>query len=132
MAANCSFVVTPAPDFFLLRKIHTRREGIHRAMSLYVIALVSAVDFKKELCMDDLLGNVKAGDTFFAERPPSLNTITSLVCLNFKVPMRVRQQFKVYAARHNMTMTELLLRLIDDNLTPGVLAAGPTRSQDKK
>jgi hypothetical protein len=39
-----------------------------------------------------------------------------LVCLNFKVPMRIRQQFKIYAARHNMTMTDLLLHLLRDCL----------------
>lgn len=39
--------------------------------------------------------------------------ITPLVCLNFKVPLQTRQQFKLYAARHNITMTELLLKLID-------------------
>ena len=47
-------------------------------------------------------------------RPPFINT--PLVCLNFKVPMRVRQQFKMYAARHNITMTELLLRLLEECL----------------
>ena len=41
---------------------------------------------------------------------------TQLACLNFKVPLLVRQQFKMYAARHNITMTELLLRLLDDCL----------------
>jgi hypothetical protein len=40
-----------------------------------------------------------------------------LVCLNFKVPLQVRHQFKVYAARHNITMTELLLQLLDDCLS---------------
>jgi hypothetical protein len=39
-----------------------------------------------------------------------------LACLNFKVPLLVRQKFKVYAARHNMTVTEVLLRLLDDCL----------------
>ena len=35
-----------------------------------------------------------------------------LVCLNFKVPMQVRQHFKIYAAQHDMTMTEILLQLL--------------------
>ena len=35
------------------------------------------------------------------------------VSLNFKVPLRVRQQFKLLAASSNMTMTELLLRLLE-------------------
>jgi hypothetical protein len=66
--------------------------------------------------MDDLSRNVNNGDGLFAERR-SLNTIPSLVCLNFKVPLRTRQKFKIYAARHNMTMTALLLQLLDDRLT---------------
>ena len=40
-----------------------------------------------------------------------------LVCLNFKVPLQVRRQFKVYAARHNITVTEFLLRILDDCLS---------------
>jgi hypothetical protein len=43
-------------------------------------------------------------------------TVTSLVSFNFKVPLRVRQQFKMLAARHNMTMTEILLRLLHEAL----------------
>jgi hypothetical protein len=39
-----------------------------------------------------------------------------LVSLNFKVPFQVRQKFKIRAARHNMTMTELLLRLLDEGM----------------
>jgi hypothetical protein len=39
------------------------------------------------------------------------------VCLNFKVPLRIRQQFKIYAAQHNMTMTEMLLKLVADCLS---------------
>ncbi len=67
--------------------------------------------------MDDLSGNAKDGEALLAKRPPSQNTSNLLVCLNFKVPLRVRQQFKIHAARHNMTMTELLLLLLDDCLT---------------
>ncbi len=54
----------------------------------------------------------------------SLGTSTSLVCLNFKVPLSVRQQFKICAARHNMTMTELLLRLLDDCLRSADASGG--------
>lgn len=43
-------------------------------------------------------------------------TLSGLVCLNFKVPLHIRQQLKVSAARRNMTMTALLLRLLDDAL----------------
>jgi hypothetical protein len=42
---------------------------------------------------------------------------TTLVCLNFKVPLSVRKKFKIYAAHNNMTMTELLMRLLDDCLS---------------
>jgi hypothetical protein len=38
---------------------------------------------------------------------------TAVVCLNFKVPLRIRQEFELFAARHNMTMTELLYLLRD-------------------
>jgi hypothetical protein len=41
---------------------------------------------------------------------------TTLVCLNFKVPLSVRQQFKICAARRNTTMTDLLLRLLDEEI----------------
>jgi hypothetical protein len=68
--------------------------------------------------MDDVIANVAKGTESVGEiLDYSRCTSTDLVCLNFKVPMRLRQQFKIYAARHNMTMTELLLRLIDDCLT---------------
>ena len=40
----------------------------------------------------------------------------SLVSLNFKVPLQLRLEFKVYAAQHNMTMTELLLQLFEERL----------------
>jgi hypothetical protein len=55
-----------------------------------------------------------------SERSLALRTDMSLVCLNFKVPLRVRQQFKIYAARHNMTMSELLLRLLEESLASAV------------
>jgi hypothetical protein len=62
--------------------------------------------------MDSALANVMKGTELLAERPDSQFTSTDLVCLNFKVPLRVRQQFKICAARHNLTMTELLLLLL--------------------
>lgn len=69
--------------------------------------------------MDDVIANVVKGPDSFSEIFKSSGcTSTDLVCLNFKVPMRLRQQFKIYAARHNMTMTELLMQLINDCLTP--------------
>lgn len=69
--------------------------------------------------MDDLLADVMKEDELLAGAVDSRQpycTNTDLVCLNFKVPLRVRQQFKICAARDNMTMTELLLRLLDDCL----------------
>lgn len=51
------------------------------------------------------------------EDGPSTNT---LVCLNFKVPLRIRQQFKIGAARQNITMTDLLMRLLNDYLNSEV------------
>jgi hypothetical protein len=79
---------------------------------------------------DDLSEN--AVEALLAERALSART-TPLVCLNFKVPLRVRQQFKIYAARHNMTMTELLLRLLDDCLTSDVnRGQSNARPQNKK
>lgn len=41
----------------------------------------------------------------------------SLVCLNFKVPLLVRQKFKIHAARNHMSMTEMLLQLLNRSLT---------------
>jgi hypothetical protein len=63
--------------------------------------------------MDDVLVNVKDGSMPLAETQIASQRTTDLVCLNFKVPLRVRQQFKVYAARHNITMTELLMQLLN-------------------
>ena len=39
-----------------------------------------------------------------------------LASLNFKVPLHIRSQFKIYAARRNMSMTEVLLHLLADCL----------------
>ncbi len=53
---------------------------------------------------------------------------TPLVCLNFKVPLRIRQQFKQYAARNNITMTELLLKLVNQCLEVEVSPDGTQQS----
>ena len=78
--------------------------------------------------MDNALANnVMKGTELLAERtgfPVQKNT--DLVCLNFKVPLRVRQQFKICAARHHLTMTELLLRLLDASLTVDAQDQPPT------
>ena len=67
--------------------------------------------------MDDLHENAKDSQTIIrTERLSSRAASHALVCLNFKVPLRIRQQFKMYAARHNITMTELLLKILDDLL----------------
>jgi hypothetical protein len=69
-------------------------------------------------CMDSVISNVVTDvDHRTLQSAPQFIS-TDLVCLNFKVPMRVRQQFKIYAARHNVTMTDLLLRLIDGLYEP--------------
>ena len=60
---------------------------------------------EKELHIDDLRENDSERQSLPANRYLPQCANVSLVCLNFKVPLRVRQQFKVYAARHNMTMT---------------------------
>jgi hypothetical protein len=70
--------------------------------------------------MDDLSGKAKDGELLPAEQLQSMGTTTSLVCLNFKVPLRIRQQFKIHAAEHNMSMTELLLHLLNDCLISDV------------
>ncbi len=66
--------------------------------------------------MHDLSENVKDSETPLAKRSQSPHANATLVCLNFKVPLRIRTQFKVYAARHNITMTELLLQIVDEYL----------------
>ena len=39
-----------------------------------------------------------------------------MVSLNLKVPMRFRQQLKICAAKRDLTMTELLMQLINEFL----------------
>jgi hypothetical protein len=63
--------------------------------------------------MTNSVGNAREGEGSFA---PRASCAIPLVCLNFKVPLQVRQQFKICAARRNMTMTELLLRLLDEEI----------------
>jgi hypothetical protein len=82
--------------------------------------------------MDNGLANAMKGTELLAERPDSQFTSTDLVCLNFKVPLRVRQQFKICAARHNLTMTELLLRLLNAGLTLDAQGQPNAHSQIKK
>jgi hypothetical protein len=77
---------------------------------------------------DDLSENVV--EALLTER--SQGKDNPLVCLNFKVPLRVRLQFKIYAARHNMTMTELLLQLFDDRLTSDANQGQPDTKQEIK
>ncbi len=63
--------------------------------------------------MDNVSVSTMDSDSALANGSSSLCTSTSLVCLNFKVPLRVRQQFKIYAAQNNISMTELLLQLLE-------------------
>ena len=75
--------------------------------------------------MDNVIANAVKDTELLTERSnPQFTSTEDLVCLNFKVPMRVRQQFKIYAARHNMTMTDLLLRLLDGLPKNGPKKAG--------
>ena len=74
----------------------------------------------KELRIDSLRENGRGRRPAPEIRSSRQCINVSLVCLNFKVPLRVRQLFKVYAARHNMTMTELVLLLLDDCMSAEV------------
>lgn len=65
--------------------------------------------------MRDISGNVS-----FVPKKSAAQKKKDLVCLNFKVPLDVRQRFKVCAARHNLTMTELLLQLFENCLSSDV------------
>jgi hypothetical protein len=64
--------------------------------------------------MEKLPGNVKDIQDLRAKRLGPASAGSRLLCLNFKVPTQIRHQFKIAAARHNVTMTELLLRLVVD------------------
>jgi hypothetical protein len=80
--------------------------------------------------------NIKDIQESRANRLAPENITTKLVCLNFKVPMRIRQQFKIAAARHNMTMTELLLHLVNDFMNAPLVGNRqhelPTQQEIKK
>jgi hypothetical protein len=45
-------------------------------------------------------------------RAPRISTTTPMVCLNFKVPLHIRQQFKAYAARRNMSSGTVRFRTL--------------------
>jgi hypothetical protein len=66
--------------------------------------------------MDNELANAIESAERLAERPKFKSTSTDIISLNFKVPLQLRLQFKVYATKQNMTMTELLLQLFEDRL----------------
>ena len=67
--------------------------------------------------MESVLANIMKGAEPLAEIPDfSQCTSTDLVGLNFRVPLQLRLQFKVYATKQNMTMTELLLQLFEERL----------------
>jgi hypothetical protein len=67
--------------------------------------------------MDQSAIKVEGGTDVQLEQLVSQQKRTSLVCLNFKVPLRVRRDFKLCAVRHNQTMTDLLLQLLDAYLS---------------
>jgi hypothetical protein len=82
--------------------------------------------------MSDPLDNVQNCQTPGMARTSRTRGVDPLVCLNFKVPLRTRQQFKQYAARHNMSMTDLLLHLLDDCLKFEASLEGQSPCEVKK
>ena len=67
--------------------------------------------------MDKASGNVRNLQELRAKRLiQASDSSARLVSLNFKVPLRVRQQFKICAANLDLTMTELLLRVLSDSV----------------
>jgi hypothetical protein len=70
--------------------------------------------------MEKVLANVRDIQDIRAKRQKASTTAGRLVCLNFKVPMQVRQQLKIHAARQDVTMTELLLQLVDKFMNASV------------
>ena len=54
-----------------------------------------------------------------------------MVCLNSKVSTRIRRRFKIHAAQHDMTMTELL-QLLDSCLNSGDDGGCPTHKTRNK
>lgn len=63
----------------------------------------------------ETLSNEGKALTFKGQKPAG--AAVRMVCLNFKVPIQVRQRFKIYAAQHDMTMTEMLLHFLDSCLS---------------
>ena len=82
--------------------------------------------------MDEDSVIISDSQTPAAKQRPLTSSNTYLVCLNFKVPFQVRQQFKIYAARQDMTMTELLLKLLDDYFVDQHLLSAATRPPEVK
>lgn len=67
--------------------------------------------------MNESIADVKKKVESSAEMPEFLKCKSEdLVCLNFKVPMRFRRRFKIYAAKNNMTMTEVLVHVLNQCL----------------
>jgi hypothetical protein len=82
--------------------------------------------------MDELSGNSTDITIVSTEHRRLPEPTTSLVCLNFKVPLQVRQKLKSYATRQNMTMTELLLHLLDDCVRSDAVNAKRSNKEIKK
>ncbi len=82
--------------------------------------------------MDDLLANVKKRAELLAKTLDSQCISSDLVGLNFKVPLQFRLQFKVYATKQNMTMTELLLQLFEDRTGYAADGTGVAGRERKK
>jgi hypothetical protein len=74
--------------------------------------------------MNGVIANVvKKAELLEKTLDSSRSASADLVGLNFKVPLQFRLQFKVYATKGNMTMTELLLQLFESQT--GYAADGP-------
>jgi hypothetical protein len=81
--------------------------------------------------MSNGLENGLNGETRFINVASPKDDVT-LVCLNFKVPLRVRRQFKIRAAKRNLTMTELLLLLIEEPASADTKEVNTDAAQSKE
>jgi hypothetical protein len=84
-----------------------------------------------DTAMENLSHNVKDLEEVRAKRRLQAAD-PRLVSLNFKVPLAVRQQFKICAAKHNLTMTELLLQLMANFLASPACSNLPNNESSKQ
>jgi hypothetical protein len=81
--------------------------------------------------MDNMPANVRDAE-MRGEASKVKSASTDLISLNFKVTLQTRLHFKVYAATHDMTMTELLLQLFEERLRADCLGSRMPRSNGNK